>query len=183
MKLSEGQFAGLHDKLGTDGGFTVHPSTGDPHTTGISVAPRDNERKVSAADSSPVALSDYHADSGNQERFGRGAAFGGWRGPDGSDCLDTPTVQPNTPGGNARARKQTVLSHQVASYDIDAEQENFNPYHPEGREALGYEPHEIAAGASPKKGDSPEKARSRSEWALSQPEVQAHVEHPRAGAR
>lgn len=132
-ELSHGQFRELHAKLGTDGGFTVNAFHGTPREEGISVATHGNELRIPAAGSSPVDLQDYHQDAGNQERFDRGASFGGWRDKNGSgdDFIDTPTVYPNTPGGNRGARNQMIKSNQIAGFRLDDFQELTNPHHPE----------------------------------------------------
>lgn len=180
-QLSTNQFKEIHGKLASDGGFTVDPRTGDAVTSGISVAPMDNERVLAPGQSSPASIQSYHGEPGNQERFDRAKAtkLGGWRGPDGSDYLDTPTVHPHTPGGGglARARKQMVLSDQIAAFDLDSFDELPNPFHPGGREMQGKEPHELAGGS--REGMSTEKRRKQAEWRAQQPEVQSWVNAPR----
>lgn len=166
--LSDRQFADVHGKLASDGGFTVSPHTGEPITSGISVAPRGNERQVPIAQSTSGAVAAYHGD--NAERFAKGASLGGWRSED-TDFLDTPTVYPNTPGGERRSRKQMVLAGQEASFDLDNFQEKFNPFHAEGRRKGGFSgSHEIADIAS--------RGREGAEFAMKQPEVQAWVGSP-----
>lgn len=151
-QLSRGQFKALHAQLGTDGGFTVNPFTGEAVTSGISVAPHGNEERIPAANSAPQDLANYHADIDNQRRFDRGASFGGWRetkeipkddydytksGNPGdvriTDFLDTPTVYPNTPGGNSRARNQMLKANQIAGFRLDDFQELTNPHHAENK--------------------------------------------------
>lgn len=175
MSLSSTQFRRMGHSLATEGGFTVNPFTGDAVTSGVSVAPLDNERVVPPNHATMNALSDYH--SSNSERFKRGASMGGWRGPDGSDYLDTPTVYPNTPGGQSRARNQVIKSDQIASFDLDNLDEQFSPFHPEGRKARGMEPHELAG--STREGMTTEQRRKRADWLSQQPEVQAWVNSPR----
>jgi hypothetical protein len=133
-QLSAGQFSDLHKRLGTDGGFTVHPFTAEDKTSGISVAPLGNELRVPAGSTSPGALKRYHDDRGNQRRFSRGASFGGWRSETtGDDFIDTPTVYPNTPSGNSRARNQMIKSNQIAGFRLDDYQELTNPHHAENK--------------------------------------------------
>lgn len=181
MTLNADQFAAIHAKLGTAGGFTVDPHTGADITSGISVAPRGNERKIPIDQSTPDAVAGYHAD--NTARFGpgkraagapkgpadsRNASLGGWRSED-SDYLDTPTVYKNTPAGERGARKQMVLSGQEAAFHLDSFTERFNPFHAEGRRKGGFEgSHEIADIAS--------RGRDGAEFAMKQPEVQAWVQ-------
>lgn len=131
FNLSRGQFEGLFNDLATQGGFTVNPGTGEAAKRGISVATEANEKRFAAADTSPGALAEYHGDAGNQERFGRGASFGGWRDSrSGDDFLDTPTVYPETPGGLRRARNQMLKSDQIAAYRISSGDTLVNPFHP-----------------------------------------------------
>lgn len=189
MTLSDHQFGEIHQKLKA-GGFTVDPKTGQDVTSGWSVAPRDNERKIPAATSTPGDIRGYAEDNSARFEKGRATKLGGWEDLDEHDVpthyLDTPTVHPHTPGGggHARARRQQVLSHQIAAMnldkipDFDAATE-YNPHHPIGRRRLGLEEHEIANAAHPKEGDTPERMRQRSEWAYKQPEVQAWVNSPR----
>lgn len=182
------QFAEIHAKLAAQGGFTVNPRTGAEITSGISVAPRQNERRVPVAESAPSALAEYHA--ANAARFGpgprqpgaprgpavsRNASLGGWRSPDGEDVFDTPTVYKNTPRGEVGARKQMVLSGQEAGFKLDTFEEIPNPFHPRTREVMGKEPHELANIAG--------RDRSGSEFAARQPEVQAWIESPRSRAK
>jgi hypothetical protein len=111
-------------------------------TSGISVAPAGNELRIPAAQSTPQAIAGYHADSGNQARFSRGASLGGWRSEDsGDDFIDTPTVYPNTPGGQSRARNQMLKSNQIAAFDLDSFHTLLNPFHAEnqGREVSSSE--------------------------------------------
>lgn len=133
FNLSQGQFKGLHKDLATQGGFTVHPGTGIPKTKGISVATETNELRLDRADTSPQKIAEYHSDSGNQERFGRGASLGGWRSEGGDDFIDTPTVYPETPGGHSRARNQMLKSHQIGSYNLSKGTTELNPFHPENQ--------------------------------------------------
>lgn len=133
-QLSPGQFAGLHGELASNGGFTVNPTTGKALTSGISVAPADNELRIPGHTSSPGDIQRYHEDAGNQERFKRGASLGGWRSETtGDDFIDTPTVYPNTPGGNSRARNQMIKSNQIAGFRLDDFQELTNPHHAENK--------------------------------------------------
>jgi hypothetical protein len=149
-QLSRGQFKGLHEQLGTDGGFTVNPFTGEAVTKGISVAPHGNELRVPAAQTSPEMVANYHSDIGNQERFDRGASFGGWRhSGSGDDFLDTPTVYKNNPGGQRGARNQMIKSNQIAAFRLDDFQELINPYHKENQSleisAREHTPEDVAA--------------------------------------
>lgn len=133
-QLSRGQFKALHEQLGTDGGFTVNPRSGEAVTSGISVAPHGNELRVPAASASPEMLANYHSDIGNQERFSRGASFGGWRSETtGDDFLDTPTVYKNNPGGQRGARNQMIKSNQIAGFRLDDFQTLVNPHHAENK--------------------------------------------------
>jgi hypothetical protein len=133
FNLSQGQFKGLFNDLKTQGGFTVNPGTGAPKKKGISVATEANEMRLDRTETSPGKLSEYHGDSDNQERFGRGASFGGWRSEGGDDFIDTPTVYPETPGGQARARNQMLKSNQIGSYHISRGATELNPFHPENQ--------------------------------------------------
>lgn len=149
-QLSRGQFKALHEQLGTDGGFTVNPKTGEPVTSGISVAPHGNEMRVPSEQSSPEMLANYHSDIGNQERFSRNASFGGWRSDTtGDDFLDTPTVYKNNPGGQRGARNQMIKSNQIAGFRLDDFQELTNPYHAENQSlevsAREHTPEDVAA--------------------------------------
>lgn len=173
MPLSPSQFGGIHRKLETDGGFTVSAKSGRPITSGISVAPRENEQRVDVASSTPQVLADYHA--ANADRFSRGAALGGWRSPEGQDVLDTPTVYPNNPGGETRARQQMVLAGQEAAFKLDDFEEVPNPFHPVTRNVMGLGQHEIA--------DIAGRGREGSEFAARQPEVQAWINSPRERAK
>lgn len=190
--LSEHQFGETHAKL-MAGGFTVDPRTGMDVTSGWSVAPRDNEHKIAADASTPGHIQAYA--EANAGRFESHATkLGGWADLDENDTpthfLDTPSVHPHTPGGggHARARRQQVLSHQIAAMnldklpDFDAATE-YNPMHPIGRRRLGLEEHEIANAAHPREGDTPEQMRRRSEFAYAQPETQAWVNFPRKMSR
>ena len=174
--LSNVQFDKVHGLLGSQGGFTVNPHTGREITSGISVAPYGNSKVVPVGDSTPDVLQHYA--EANLRRFGpeggRNASLGGWRSED-SDFFDTPTVYKHTPGGEAGARKQMVLSRQEAGFDLDSFEEVFNPFHEEGRRKTGREPHELAVGH--------DSSRERAEWVLQQPEVQAWVNFPRNGRR
>jgi hypothetical protein len=207
MGLSDKQFGEIHKKLKA-GGFTVDPRTGEDVTSGWSVAPRDNERKIPAAESTPGDVRKYTEDNASRFVSGRATKLGGWEEDDENDVpthyLDTPTVHPHTPGGggHARARRQQVLSHQIAAMnldkihppegepDFDAATE-YNPFHPVGRLRRGLEQHEIANAANPRKkgdfgqvaDDTPEQMRKRSEFAYKQPEVQAWVNSPRKLSR
>ena len=178
MSLSPTQFNEVQTKL-QGGGFTVNPRSGADVTSGISVAPLDNERIIKGG-ASASDLASFHGSAGNQERFGRGASFGGWR-KEGTDYIDTPTVYPNTPGGEARARKQMVLSDQMAGYNISTKTEQSNPFNPDTRAELGMEPHEIAGPS--REGMPTTERRRRAEFAASQPEVQAWINAPRQGRR
>lgn len=132
--LSANQFGALHRSLAEDGGFTVSPFTGEPVTSGISVAPDGNELRIPAADTSPGALRAYHESADNQQRFGRGASFGGWRDDNsGDDFIDTPTVYEDTPSGQSRARNQMLKSNQIAAYNIGPGHTLINPFHPENK--------------------------------------------------
>jgi hypothetical protein len=132
--LSNGEFKKLHGKLGSDGGFTVNPRTGEAVSSGISVAPAGNELRIPAARTSPQTLSNYHQDPGNQERFTRGASFGGWRSENsGDDFIDTPTVYQNSAGGQSRARNQMLKSNQLAGFRLDDFEELTNPHHAENK--------------------------------------------------
>lgn len=133
FNLSKGQFKGLFEDLGSQGGFTVHPGTGAPKSKGISVATEANELRLDRTDTSPEKLAGYHQDPGNQERFGRGASLGGWRSEGGDDFIDTPTVYPETPGGQSRARNQMLKSNQIGSYHISKGGTELNPFHPENQ--------------------------------------------------
>ena len=182
--LSPTQFSETHSKLATEGGFTVNPRTGENVTSGISVAPLDNEMQVPVAQSTPGTLQAYAESPGNQARFERGHAthLGGWRN-EGTDYLDTPTVHPHTPGGGgeARARKQMVLSDQMAGFDLDTFEEKPNPFNPDTRAQHGMEPHEIAGPS--REGMPTGERRRRAEFAASQPEVQSWINAPRRGRR
>jgi hypothetical protein len=183
MKPKGMQFdaAALAGKLSDpeQGGFTVNPRTGEDVTSGISVAPRENEAKFRPA--SPGDIDGYAA--ANHGRFDKSSAtmLGGWRGPDNTDYLDTPTVHPKTPGGGgeARARSQMVMSHQIAGFDLDTFEEKHNPFHPVGRQEMGKESHELADAAQPKEGESMSRAKARSAWVAKQPETQAWINSPR----
>lgn len=168
--LNDDQFREIHGKLASDGGFTVNPHSGEPVTSGISVAPRGNERKTLIVDSTPELLKAYHGE--NTARFRQGASLGGWRSED-SDYFDTPTVYPATPAGHSDSRQQMVRAGQEASFNLDSFTEEFNPFHPEGRRKSGRESHEIAdiAGRGP----------GGAEFAMRQPEVQSWVNQPRGG--
>jgi hypothetical protein len=132
--LSEGEFKKLHGKLGSDGGFTVNPRTGVAVSSGISVAPAGNEMRIPAGRTTPGSLASYHGDPGNQERFTRGASFGGWRSENsGDDFIDTPTVYQNSAGGQSRARNQMLKSNQISAYDIDRGETLLNPFHSENK--------------------------------------------------
>lgn len=167
MPLSDAQFKDIHSRLATDGGFTVDAHKGEAITTGISVAPHSNERRLAVTESTPDALKQYHAD--NAPRFAKGASLGGWRSEN-DDFLDTPTVYPNTPGGNTRARRQMVHSRQEAGFNLDNFQEVFNPFHPEARRKTGMEPHELA--------DIAVKSKAHADFVASQPEVQSWINAP-----
>jgi hypothetical protein len=170
--MNEHQFGATHAKLATDGGFTVDPRTGEDATSGLSVAPRGNERKVPIGESSPATLESYAADNTDRWSGGRNASLGGWRSED-ADYYDTPTVYKNTPGGHVGARKQMILAGQEAGFHLDTFQEVFNPFHPEGRRKSGRESHELA--------DIAGRGREGSEFVASQPEAQAWINSPREG--
>ena len=193
MGLSDKQFGEIHQKLKA-GGFTVDPRTGADVTSGISVAPRDNEHQIPAAQSTPGDIQRYTEANASRFVSSRATVLGGWEDPDENDVpthfLDTPTVHPHTPGGggHARARRQMVMSHQIASMDLDKIPDfdaatEYNPFHPVGRRRLGLEQHEIADAAHPRQGDTPEKMRKRSQFAYQQPETQAWVNSPRRLSR
>lgn len=186
VALSDDQFGKIHSKLAGEGGFTVNPHTGEDITSGISVAPRGNERQVPVGESTPASLQSYHAE--NAPRFGSGprapgaprgvhdprnASLGGWRSED-TDFFDTPTVYRNTPSGQSGARKQMVLSGQEAAFHLDSFQELPNPFHAEGRRKFGMEQHELAVTG---------RSREAADWAMKQPEVQAWVNAPRGAPR
>lgn len=134
MTLNPNEFSRLHSKLGTDGGFTVNPRTGEDITSGISVAPQGNEQRTPIPQSAPGDLSGYHGDAGNQRRFDRGASFGGWRSEDhAADILDTPAVYPNTPGGSAVARHRMLKDNQIAGFRLDDYAELTNPHHADNK--------------------------------------------------
>lgn len=130
MSLSPQQFAEIHSRLASEGGFTVNPKSGERVTKGISVAPASNERQIPVSQSTPESLATYHGE--NTARFAKGASLGGWRFQ-GTDYLDTPTVYPNTPGGVSRSRRQMLASNQIASFNLSDFSESFNPYHAENR--------------------------------------------------
>jgi hypothetical protein len=133
-QLSQGQFGELHDSLGSDGGFTVNPTSGEALTSGISVAPAGNELRLPASQSSPKSLQEFHEDSGNQQRFDKGASFGGWRSKaSGDDFIDTPTVHPNTPEGQVTARTSMLKNNQIAAFELDSFNTLLNPFHSENQ--------------------------------------------------
>lgn len=179
MLMNDEQFEETHRKLGMQGGFTVNPRTGADITSGISVAPRSNERKVPINESQPLALKQFAVD--NAQRFHNeyndagnvvarhNAVIGGWRSED-TDYFDTPTIYKNTPGGEKNARKNMVLSGQEAGFHLDTFQEIFNPFNPEARRKQGMEPHELADAAS--------RGKEGAEFAMRQPEVSAWVHAP-----
>ncbi len=177
--MSDEQFAVTHAKLASQGGFTVNPRTGADVTSGISVAPRENEHRDPISESTASTLKTYATrntsrwtnvtDDAGKVTATHNASLGGWRS-DSQDVLDTPTVYRNTPGGQSAARKNMVLSEQEAGFDLDSFQEIHNPFHPKGREAMGMEGHELANLGTG--------SRARSEWQLQQPEVQAWVRGP-----
>ena len=177
--ISDAQFHGVHSLLDSEGGFTVNPRTGESITSGISVAPRNNEQKMHSSESSPEALKKYHGSNTaawTDEKNASGkviaphnASLGGWRSED-SDFFDTPTVHPNTPGGETRARRQMTVSGQEAGFKLDDFQEVFNPFNAEGRRKMNMAPHEIADIAS--------RGQSGSDFAMRQPEVQAWIGAP-----
>jgi hypothetical protein len=164
----------VHAELAANGGFTVNPTSLEPITKGISVAPFGNERKLPVSESSPEALEEYHGE--NTDRFARGASLGGWRSADTntgaeSDYYDTPTVYPETPGGITRSRRQMVLSRQEAAFNLRTFDEIFNPFHPVGRQKGQFSgPHELA--------DQAVKSREHAEIVAQQPEVQAWINGP-----
>lgn len=131
-RLNEIQFAEVHGKLASKGGFTVNPFTGEDRIFGISVATEGNEMQVPVKQSVPDALEEYHGQPGNIDRFKRGASLGGWR-HEGTDYFDTPTVYPNTPGGESRARNHMLEANQIAAFRLDDFTELNNPYHPENK--------------------------------------------------
>jgi hypothetical protein len=152
MSLSQGQFKEVHQRLATEGGFTVNPTSGERVTKGISVAPFGNERTVPSATSTPGDIASYHA--ANTDRFGRGASLGGWR-HEGTDYLDTPTVYPDTPGGVSRSRRQMLASDQIASFNLSDFSEKFNPYHAANRQG------DIVAHDTPEQRDTWQKMPGR----------------------
>lgn len=177
--MNDDQFAAVHAKLASQGGFTVNPRTGKEITSGISVAPRGNEHRESLSTSTPGTLKDYATantsrwsneyDAAGNVTARHGASLGGWRS-DSHDVLDTPTVYKNSPGGERLARKNMVLSDQEAGFHLDTFQEIHNPFDPKGRQALGLGPHELA--------DLGTGSRERAEMQLQQPEVQVWVNSP-----
>ena len=171
--LSDAQFGEVHARLASEGGFTVNPRTGASITSGYSVAPRANERKIPIPESTPGTLKQYAVDYEHTWQGEHNASLGGWRSED-TDYLDTPTVYKNTPQGESAARKQMVLAGQEAGFHLDTFQEKFNPFHPEARRKTGMEPHEIA--------DIAGRGRAGSEFAARQPEVQAWIRSPRERA-
>src|SRR5262245_48991394 len=130
MTLSKEQFAEIHGRLASEGGFTVNPKSGARVTKGISVAPAANELQIPVSQSTPASLAAYHGE--NAPRFAKGASLGGWR-HEGTDYLDTPTVYPATPGGVSRSRRQMLASNQIASFNLGDFSESFNPYHAANR--------------------------------------------------
>lgn len=179
--ISPEQFKDIHSRLGTDGGFTVNARTGKAITSGISVAPFGNERRVPVESSTPDVLAEYHAQNQSAGRFGGpeavgtrfqgSASLGGWRS-ESDDFFDTPTVYKNTPAGNAAARRQMVHSRQEAGFNLDTFEEIPNPFHPEMRRKTGQEPHELA-----------DMALKDPKLAMQQPEIKAWTEMPRSRAR
>lgn len=189
MKNKGSQFDAVNaaNKLETETGYTIDPRTNKDVTSGISVAPRGNEVQKSPA--TPADIAEYHMANADRFESNKTYMMGGWRDSSGTDYLDTPNVHPITPGGGgeARARRQMVLSNQEAGFNITKFRETGdpdvatirNPFHPKSRAESGKAPHELADAGQPREGDTLAQAKKRSEWVASQPEAQAWINSPR----